>query len=401
MLFAKLGLSTSEIGIYEALLFLTSVLSFFWLSGLTQSLLANYRPAERSHEFFNAFLVLGGISVLVFVAFRLFTEPYAELSGNVDLIDHYRSFSLYILFIGPSFLAEYIFLLKEKAKALVCFGAIAFGIQLAAVVVPVAMGYGLEAAIQGLVFGAIVRFLIVCGLLLRYAEFKIDPTFLSQFLTTAGPLMAATLLSGSAEYIDGFIVSKFFDEGTFAVYRYGAKEFPLVFLIANAFSNGMVPKVAQLGASRAAAEIKKESLKLMHLFFPMSIGLMLVSNWLYPRLFNADFLQSAAIFNVYLLLIVSRLVFPQTLLIGLRKTGTIMWVAMLELVVNFGLSLLLVRLFGLVGIAMATVIASTIEKLFLMAILKRDSNMAMGEYWPWNWHLPYSAVLTAVYLLTA
>lgn len=397
ILFTKLGLSTYEIGIYEALLFLGSVLSFFWLSGLTQSLLANYEPKEKSKEFFNAFLVLSGISLLVFIAFRLLITPYSFMANNPEVLYFYGTFSFYLLFIGPSFLAEYILLLKEKSKGLALYGIVAFGIQLAAVAAPIALGYGLEEAMYGLVLSSIVRFVITIGLLIKYAEFKLDSNFIQQFLITAGPLMAATLLSGSAEYLDGFIVSKYFDESTFAIYRYGAKEFPLVLLLANAFSNGMVPKVAQLGVKAAAATIKAESLKLMHLFFPISIGFMLVSEWFYPRLFNPEFIESAAVFNVYLLLVVSRLVFPQTLLIGLKKTKTIMLVAGLELAVNFGLSILFVQQFGLVGIAFATVMASILDKLVLMVWLKSSEGVSPTSYWPWQWHLGYSVVIGVAY----
>jgi len=397
ILFTKLGLSTYEIGIYEALLFLGSVLSFFWLSGLTQSLLANYQPKEKSKEFFNAFLVLSGISVLVFIAFRLLITPYSFMANNPEVLYFYGTFSFYLLFIGPSFLAEYILLLKEKSKGLALYGIVAFGIQLAAVATPIALGYGLEEAMLGLVLSSIVRFIFTIGLLIKHAEFKLDSNFIQQFLITAGPLMAATLLSGSAEYLDGFIVSKYFNERTFAVYRYGAKEFPLVLLLANAFSNGMVPKVAQLGVAEAVKTIKAESLKLMHLFFPISIGFMLVSEWIYPRLFNADFAESAAVFNVYLLLVVSRLVFPQTLLIGLKKTKTIMLVAGLELSINFGLSILFVHQFGLVGIAFATVIASILDKLVLMFWLRSSQGVSPTSYWPWKWHLGYSLVIGLAY----
>jgi O-antigen/teichoic acid export membrane protein len=390
-------LSTYDIGIYEALLFLGSVLSFFWLSGLTQSLLANYQPKEKSKEFFNAFMVLSGISVLVFVAFRLLITPYSMMANNPEVLAFYGTFSFYLLFIGPSFLAEYILLLKEKSKGLALYGVVAFGLQLACVTGPIALGYGLEEAMLGLVASSVVRFIITIGLLVKYAEFKLDTDYIQQFLITAGPLMAATLLSGSAEYLDGIIVSKYFDEGTFAVYRYGAKEFPLVLLLANAFSNGMVPKVAQLGVKEAATTIKQESLKLMHLFFPISIGFMLVSEWLYPRLFNADFAESAAVFNVYLLLVVSRLVFPQTLLIGLKKTKTIMLVAGLELAVNFGLSILFVQQFGLVGIAFATVVASLLDKIVLMFVLNNSEGVSPIGYWPWKWHLGYTVVIGLVY----
>lgn len=399
ILFAKLGLSTYDIGIYEALLFLGSVLSFFWLSGLTQSLLANYEPREKSKEFFNTFLVLAGISVIVFIAFRLLITPYSFLANNPEVLYFYGTFSFYLLFIGPSFLAEYVLLLKEKAVGLAVYGLVAFGVQLAAVAIPIALGYGLEEALVGLVASSVVRFVITLALLAQYAEFKLDTDYIKQFLFTAGPLMTATLLSGSAEYLDGFIVSKYFDEGTFAVYRYGAKEFPLVLLLANAFSNGMVPKVAQQGVEEAVRTIKKESLRLMHFFFPISIGFMLVSEWLYPRLFNQDFIESAAVFNVYLLLVVSRLVFPQTLLIGLKKTKTIMMVAGLELAVNFGLSMLFVEQFGLVGIAFATVIASVLDKLVLMLWLRSSEGVSPISYWPWKWHLGYSVVIGVSYFL--
>ncbi len=399
ILFTKFGLSTYGIGIYESLLFLGSVLSFFWLSGLTQSLLANYQPKERSKEFFNAFLVLSGISVVVFIAFRLLVTPYSFMANNPEILAFYGTFSFYVLLIGPSYLVEYILLLKEKANALAFYGIVAFGIQLAAVAGPIALGYGMQEAMYGLVLSAGFRFVVLLFLLLKYAEFKIDEGFIRQFLVTGAPLIAATLLSGSAEYLDGFIVSKYFDEGTFAVYRYGAKEFPLVLLLANAFSNGMVPKVAQLGVKEVAATIKKESLRLMHLFFPISIGLMLVSTWLYPRLFNPDFIESAAVFNVYLLLVISRLVFPQTLLIGLKKTRTIMSVAGLELAVNFGLSLLLVQQFGLVGIAFATVIASVVDKLVLMVLLSKSEGISASIYWPWKWHLGYSVALALMFVL--
>ncbi|MDP2336448.1 MAG: hypothetical protein Q8N05_08375 [Bacteroidota bacterium] len=53
------------------------------------------------------------------------------------------------------------------------------------------------------------------------------------------------LLSGSGQYIDGFIITAWFDDATFAVFRYGARKFPLVIiLLANAFSSSVLPGFA-------------------------------------------------------------------------------------------------------------------------------------------------------------
>jgi len=53
--------------------------------------------------------------------------------------------------------------------------------------------------------------------------------------------------------------------------------------------------------------------------FPLSGIMMIVSHRVFPVIFNVNFSGSATIFNIYLLLIVSRLLFPQIILIGLQK----------------------------------------------------------------------------------
>jgi len=397
IMFTKLGLGAYGIGLYESLLFLGSLLSFFWLSGLTQSLLAHYRPAPRSSEFFNAFLVMVGCSVLVFVLFRLLITPFSFLANNPEVLAYYGTFSWYVLLIGPVFLVEYILLLKDRPKELVAYGVFAFGTQLAFVTLPILLGYGLEEAILGLAVSAALRFVVLMVLLAKYAAFTIDKDFLRNFLVTAAPLIAGALLSGSAEYLDGLIVSHYFNEQTFAIYRYGAKEFPLVLLLANAFSNGLVPRVSQ-DLKAGMAEIREGSLRMMHLFFPLSIGLMVVSGWLYPVMFSAEFAESAQVFNVYLLLVISRVLFPQTLLIGLRHAKAIMYVSAVEISLNVGISLLFVQWFGLVGIAYATVIAFAMEKMLLMGILWRKEGISPLSYWPWKMHLAYTVVLLAVHV---
>jgi O-antigen/teichoic acid export membrane protein len=398
VLFAKLGLGAYGIGIYESLLFLGSLLSFFWLSGLSQSLLANCRSQERFTEFFNAFLVLAACSALVFVLFRLLITPFSFLANNPEVLWHYASFSWYLLFIGPSYLAEYVLLLRERSRSLVFYGVFAFGGQLLLVALPVYLGYGLDGAIAGLVVSAGLRLLVTVGLLWRFAEWRVDREFLTRFISTATPLMLATLLSGSAEYLDGLIVSRYFDEGTFAAFRYGAKEFPLVLLLANAFSNGMVPAIGR-DLKDGLQQLTAGSARMMHAFFPLSIVLMLISPWAYPMMFSAEFAASAQVFNVYLLLVVSRVVFPQTVLIGLRRSRAIMTVAMIELLMNVGLSLLFVQWFGLVGIAYATVIAYSFEKILLMMRLWKDEGISPTSYWPWRLHLVYTAVLVGVHFI--
>jgi peptidoglycan biosynthesis protein MviN/MurJ (putative lipid II flippase) len=74
-----------------------------------------------------------------------------------------------------------------------------------------------------------------------------------------------------------------------------------------------------------------------------------------------------------------------------------MLVAGLELAVNFGLSILFVQQYGLVGIAFATVLASVLDKLILMFWLRSSEGITPKSYWPWKWHLGYSIIIGLTY----
>ena len=57
------------------------------------------------------------------------------------------------------------------------------------------------------------------------------------------PLVITSLISGSAQYIDGIIVSAVYRHPErFARFRYGAKEFPLALMLANGLSSAMLPE---------------------------------------------------------------------------------------------------------------------------------------------------------------
>ncbi len=102
------------------------------------------------------------------------------------------------------------------------------------------MGYEIVYSVWGLIAISILRLIWLFFLLAKYAEIRFSFPFIKEHLRLGTPLIISALLSGSAQYIDGAIVSSKFDATTFAIFRYGAKEFPLVILLANGLSNAML-----------------------------------------------------------------------------------------------------------------------------------------------------------------
>lgn len=122
--------------------------------------------------------------------------------------------------------------------------------------------------------------------------------------------------------------------------------------------------------------------RLMHFLFPLTAVLLLISHPVFPIVFNPAFKESATIFNIYLLLIISRLLMPQTILNGLMHTRHIFLASALELLVNVLLSLLFVQVWGIAGIAFATFFAYLFEKIYLVTVVKKKLHIPLSEYHP-------------------
>ncbi len=410
IIFTKSSVSVENIGYYELSLFVASAVSFFWVNGLIQSLLPLYNSNKtfrvlsvnkksKSPELFNAFFLLSAFSFLAFIFCIIFQRAFHIFDGVKDITFMNLVF-VYILVSNPGHLVEYIYLLKNRSAELIIYGFVTFTIQLVIVTVPVITGYPIEYAVWGLIIISLIRLAWLMVLLKRHARFRLSKSFLKEHIALGTPLILSSLLSGSAQYVDGIIISASYDAANFAIFRFGAKEFPLVILLANGLSNAMLPEFSTREKMKNALGIlKKRSMRLMHLLFPLTILLLFFSKVIYIAMFNENFSRSADVFVVYLLLIMSRLIFPQTILIGLKKTKIVLFASMVEIILNVSLSLFLMRHYGMVGVAVATSVVFLIEKIVLVAYNYFNLKISPREYIPVATYLIYSALLIAIFLL--
>jgi O-antigen/teichoic acid export membrane protein len=264
------------------------------------------------------------------------------------------------------------------------------------------MGKDLIWSIWGLLIITGLRWIWLLILLKRYTEMKISVEFMKEHLYLGIPLILTSLISGSAQYTDGVIVSAVYrDPAMFAWFRYGAKEFPLVLMLANGLSNAMLPEFSTRERMKESlAKIRVKSKRLMHFLFPSAILMMLFTRWIYPRMFNPGFQKSADVFLIYSLLIIPRLVFPQTIIVGRKKTHITLIAAILELIINVPLSLFMIKWgYNIVGVALSTFIVYTIGKAFLVGYLWYKMNIKPTEYIPLKVYTIYCALIAIIFIL--
>ncbi len=399
VVFTKTALTQTDIGEYETFVFIAGAVSFFWLNGLQKALLplsANHK-GNKSH-IFSSFILLQVFSVIAVVFLLLIQPLFSSYLLNGKNIPQIWLLAAFIVFGVPANLIEYFYLIKKKNKAIIVYSIVSFSVQLALVSLPAILGFGISMALKGLVLSSVLRYIWLLILLVYYRETGYSNSFVREHLKLGGPLIFATFLSGSAQFVDGFIVTHYFDEGTFAVFRYGARELPLAMLLANALSTAMLSEFANDKLLRQNLQnLKKNVTRLTHLLFPLTGLLLCITHALFPVIFNPKFAESATIFNIYLLIIISRLLLPQTLLNGLQLTKPIMNAAFLELTLNVSLSLILVRFFGINGIAFATFVAYLFEKIYLTIVVNKRLNVNLSEYLPTKIYAVYSFAILAIF----
>jgi O-antigen/teichoic acid export membrane protein len=399
IILVKIGTPIHLIGNYEKLMFLAGLFSFFWVQGLITTLLSNY-PVHRQKEIFlfNVFLLISLLSVLVFVVLRLF-QPHIEKILSGGSLPGYHYLTIYILFNAPCYLIEAIYILHKKSHALIYYGIVSTAGTIAAIVLPLAYGYSIESAIAILTLWSAIRYLWLLKELIKYIIPEISVDYLKSHLLLSAPLIVSFIIAGSAEYIDGFLVTYFFDPGQFAIFRYGARELPLSLLMANALSTSMIPLIKEKLNQDSFILLRSESLKLMNLIFPISILLMISSNFIYSFFFNNQFKESAAIFNIYLLLTISRTLLPQSIIYAYNGTKALLKISIVEILINIIFSYLLMLKMGLIGIAWGTIAAHFAEKWMMGFYLYSKYQIKPQDYIPVKWCF-YSIILLIIYIIT-
>ena len=402
ILFAKSQLSTDTIGYYETFLLIAGLFSMFWTQGIIKALLPLTNESKDDYNgrlFANTFLLLLVISILACVIIYLSQGLIEKHLLQGIQIPYLNYLILYILFSGPSVLVEYIYLSKNQGKKIVKYGLTVFSIQLLLVALPPFVNLSIELSIIGLTITTLIKFIWSINLLAVKSYWKFESSTWSHLLVFSAPLIISTFLMTSARYIDGFIITSKFTQSEYAIFRYGAKELPLVMLLANSLSLSMISKFASENINNHLILLKKQAHRLGTFLFPVSIVLVLLSHWLFPIVFNHSFQESATIFNVYLLLIICRLIFPQTILLGKQMNKQLMIASFFELVINVSLSIWFANLFGIVGVAYATIIANIFEKVYLTSLVSTKLKIKVSSYFPWKQNISMSTILIVVFFI--
>lgn len=403
ILLAKSALSTEAIGHWEMLLYLGYTFSFFWASGLTQGMLALFPklPSEEQPAFvFNAYAVFVVAGLAIFIVLYWGQEPAVYWLTHRRELPGLPCFAVFLGLHVPVFLLENLYLLHNRTRSIWAYGWFAALGQAIAVVVPVWRGGGVEGGVLGLAVFAAVRHALLLAFVWRHGAWRIDWGLCRRWLGNSWPLVGYSLLGGLQAALANWLVAFFYPDNQqqFAVYRYGAIELPFALALTTGFGTAMLPVLVQ-NLAQGMAEMRRRSVRLLHILFLPAMAAMLTASWLFPWVFRAAFRESVPVFQVFLLMLITRVIFSRTVLTALEANRITLLVSIAEITAFAAAGYFLGQWYGLLGIAWATLLAFALEKLLQVLILRKRFGISPGQYTPLGWYVLYSGLLIVLYAM--
>lgn len=400
ILLAKSGLPLGDLGTYETLVYLGSFVVVFGVNGLLQAMAPVYTrlpDAEKPALLTASIGVFTLIGALLAVSFYVGAATLVPALTGLLSVQHLGWFCVWLCLNTAALPVEMVYLLRQKPWHIIVWGLVSFGLHLVALVVPVWAGYGLAGSWQALTALSVARGLWTLGVLARYGGTVHFWPVSKAFLWFGVPLVANTLLGNGILLFDNWLVGHYYrSDAVFALYRYGSREFPLAFALSVALGASLVPLVST-NLDNGLAEIKRRTRRLMHLLFPIALLLMLSVDWWFPLVFNADLAPAARLFKIYLLLTATRILLPNTIVLGLGKPKILLYVGLAELCLKIATGWLGLYLGGLEGLAWSVIGCFAFEKIALMLYLRQYTKIRTTEWLDVRWYFGYTLVLMIGY----
>lgn len=396
----KAGWPKEKVAIYELLFFAAHLLSFAWSTGVNNALLAYYPTLDEGRKkimLFNAGLLLMILSVIVASVFWVFNEPILYLLTDHQELPYTEWITLYLICSPAAVLIQAIYLLRSEPNKITHYTHSIFILQIGLIIFAI-FGFGtVEALVVSIAIWSLIKFIWLLMILIRHSQFQFDSVLFRSFGWFAIPLILQFVLSNGMEYVDGIIVNQYFSAADFPVFRYGSRELPITVILVVSLSSAMIP-LAVKHLDSTLKEIKSRTRKLMHVLFPLSIVFILISPFIYTYVYSRDYIASAQLFNIYLLILTTRILLPQVVMYARQRNGALLVMTFIELIINVSLSIWWAQSFGLAGIAYATVVANICHTLMMIVYNKVSLQVSPTSYIPFKIYSIYVILIIGAYL---
>ena len=381
----------SEFGTYKQLFLIFSTLFGLAQIGMAESLYY-FVPRDQSlsgRYVANSMVLLGGIGLIGVTALTLGREQIAAWLTNPALARHLPLLGWYLAFMLTSAVFEIVLLSRKRNGTAAWTYAMSDVVRAAGMTIPALLAWGLGGVMAGAVTFAATRLIVTIVMMATAFRSRLRPDWIVLRRQLAYALPFAIAVGIEVLHINWhqYAVAARFDAATFAIYAVGCLQVPVVDLIVNSTCNVMMVEMAATSGrdNGAARWLWHDSIgRLAFMIFPLAAFLIVMARDIIVFLFTPAYDASAPIFMLWSLTMLTSVLLVDGVLRVYAQTRYLLAQHIAQLCIVAGLAGTFLRIFGLEGAVLVTLLASLTVRSVAVIRISHLMQISLADALPWR-----------------
>jgi O-antigen/teichoic acid export membrane protein len=369
-----------EFMIYAGLL--TVLCAFAVDSSLTYFL---PRFPERERSFISQTTVITLVMSSICLTLLIVAKPLFLKLVTIDLV---APLAAYVFFFVNINWVEYYWIAKRQPRVVLYYSAVRLIVRISVLLVVAYASRDVLTIAWSLVGVEAVRIVLVLAYFVRKRIFVSDirRSDVVEQLGFAGPIGAAALLQNASRSIGKMFISSTLGPAALAFYASGSYLQPVVRVARSGIEDAVYPELVRAHHTPGGALRLWQRVNVLNcvMFFPAFVLLSFYADLIVTTLFTTAYQPAVPIFTVYAFFLLRRCFSTDVLLRTTGRTGFMLWGTIGALIVNIVLMVLLSRVMGMIGPAIAFIAAEFALELYYAQQARRALRLSITDLADWG-----------------
>lgn len=398
-----------EVASLSGLLLVYNTMALLLLAGFHQTItfFLPGRPIEEraavARKVVRLLMMLGLVGAGILVVIGNFGTPLIEAFADFDDAPTDLSPLMFLLLFPlgdlPARILPNLAVVEHQPRTAAAYGVFRSLTVSISTLLPIALGYSPDVVAMSMSAVALGQLLFVRTVLRRcYAKVErvASPISTRELVRFGLPLGATDMVSSLNNRFDQLLIVSSFPADSYAVYRAGAYQIPVVtrlpYLVATALAPQLVEAYRE-GRARDAIEAWKQSIgKVSLLVVPFTLVFFVGAEAFILLIGGPDYVDAVPVFRWYTLLSIVRVAAFGTVIVAAGRPKYVLHAALFSFAFNVLLSVPLLMIFGFVGPAMGTALAFFPMAVFYCSRIAKASEIPLRDIFPLAAYLRVLAV---------